>query len=261
VSRFLATATRFWSCRGVVQILIARDLKARYRGTVLGFLWSFLNPLIFMSVYLLVFSVFLRIQMENYAAFLLCGLLPWTWFASAVTESSRSIIDNRALVMRSAAPSEIFPLVSIGANLMHFLLSLPILLVLLMIFGVRPRWTLVLFPLVVVVQFLFTLGLGLICAALAVRFRDLLQLTSTALNLWFFITPVFYPSTMVPPGLRPLLLLNPMAYLIGAYQNVLFYRRAPHPFEFALVMVLALVLVVAGEWIFSARRDSFADDV
>jgi len=261
VSGFLATATRLWNSRGVVQILIARDLKARYRGTALGFLWSFLNPLIFMSVYLLVFSVYLRIQMENYAAFLLCGLLPWTWFASALAESSRSIIDNRTLVTRSASPSEIFPLVSIGSNLLHFLLSLPVLLGLLIVFGVRPRWTLAFFPLVVVVQFLFTFGLALICASLAVRFRDLLQIMPTALNLWFFITPVFYPVTMVPPDLRPLLLLNPMAYVIDAYQSVLFYRRVPRPFEFTLVLVLAVALLAAGAWIFNARRDRFADEL
>ena len=245
----------------MVQILVARELKARYRGTVLGFLWSFLNPLILMSVYVLVFSIYLRIQMDNYAAFLLCGLLPWTWFSSALTESSRSIIENHTLVKKVALPSEIFPLVSVSSTLTHFLLSLPVLLILLTILGVRPTWTLLLFPVVLAVQFLFTFGLALMCAALAVRFRDLLQIVPNVLTLWFFITPVFYPVSMVPPSFRALLLLNPMAYVIDAYQELLFYRRAPHVLEFALVLVLALALVVAGEWVLSRCRDDFAEEV
>lgn len=260
-SRVLAELLTLWRVRAVIQILIARELKARYRGTALGFFWSFLNPLILMSVYVLVFSVYLRIEMENYPAFLLCGLLPWTWFASSLVESSRSIIDNRALVKKVGLPAEIFPLVNIGANLMHLLLSLPVLLALLLILGVRLTSVLLLFPLVLLVQFMATFGLALVCASLAVRFRDLLQIIPNLLTLWFFITPVFYPNNMVPPALRAILVVNPMAYIIDAYQSILFYHRVPHLGEFGLVTILALVLLVAGERIFDARRDSFAEEI
>src|SRR6185295_16102645 len=116
---------KLWKYRLVVQVLIARDLKVRYRGTILGFLWSFLTPVIFAIVYVLVFSYFLRVDIDNYAAFLLCGLLPWNCFGASVNDSSRAILDNGSMVKKAALPAEIFPLVSIGTNLVHFLLSVP----------------------------------------------------------------------------------------------------------------------------------------
>jgi lipopolysaccharide transport system permease protein len=253
--------TRLWQFRSVVQVLIARELKARYRGATLGFLWSFLNPLIFMSVYVLVFSVYMRIEVDNYAAFLLCGLLPWLWFSGSLTEAGRAIIDNRALVKKVALPSEIFPLVSVGSNLVHFLLSMPVLVGLLLVLGVRPAWPALLFPLLLLLQFGFTFGLALICASLSVRFRDLLQIVPNLLVLWFFVTPIFYPASFVPAAFRGLLLINPMAYLIDAYHDILFYQRVPMALPLSVFALIAGAILVLGHWVFDARRDAFAEEI
>lgn len=250
-----------WRFRAAIQVLIARELKVRYRGAALGFLWSFANPLIFMSVYVLVFSVYLRIDVERYPAFVLCGLLPWTWFAASLTEASRSIIDNRALVKKVALPSAIFPLVAIGANLAHFLLSLPVLFVLLLGLGVRLSWSVLLLPVVLFVQFLLTFGLALTCSSLAVRFRDLLQIVPNLLALWFFVTPIFYPERMVPEGFRALLLINPMAPLIKLYQQILYEGRAPDPRALGLLLLLGVALVLVGDRVFVARREFFAEEI
>ena len=252
---------RLWRWRAAIEVLIARELKVRYRGAALGFLWSILNPLVFTGVYVLVFSVYLRIDVDNYPAFVLCGLLPWTWFAASLTEGTRSIIDNRALVKRLPMPSAIFPLVSIGSNLAHFLLSMPVLIVWLLAFGVGLSWRLLLFPVVLLVQFLLTFGLALACASLAVRFRDLLQIVPNLLTLWFFITPVFYPEHMVPPPFRGLLLLNPMAPLITCYQDILYHRRAPDLLPFAFLLVLGIAALAAGSLVFEARRELFVEEV
>ena len=252
---------QLWKFREVIQVLIGRDLRARYRGAALGFLWSVLNPLAFMLVYVLLFSVYMRIEVDHYAAFLLCGMLPWTWFAGSLNEASRSILDNRALVKKVALPSEIFPLATIGSGLVHFVLSLPVLLLLLLVLGVGIGWPLVLLPGVLLVQFVFTYGVTLITSAVAVRFRDLLQIVPNLLTLWFFLTPVLYPATMVPAGFRPLLELNPMAWLIATYQDILFYQRPPDLLRLGAVGLLAVVLLAAGHAVFRARREWFAEEL
>ncbi len=243
----------------MIAVLVSREIKARYRGAALGFLWSVVNPLIFMLVYVLVFSVYLRIEIENYPAFLLCGLLPWQWFAASVGE--RSIIDNPGLVKKVALPTEILPLVAVISNLVHFLLSVPLLIALLLVMRTPVSWPILFFPLVVAVQFVFTFGVALIVSSLAVRFRDIVQLTPNLLTFLFFMTPVMYPSSMVPATYRPLILLNPMAHIIEAYHNVLLYRRPPDPTSFGAVALLAVALLAAGFAVFGARRDYFAEEV
>ncbi len=252
---------RLWRYRSAVSVLIGRELKARYRGAALGFVWSVLNPLIYMAVYVLVFSVYLRIDVENYPVFLLCGLLPWTWFSASLMEASRSIIDNRGLVKKVALPSGIFPLVSIGSNLAHFLLSMPVLIALLFAVGLGVSWPILLFPAVLLVQFLITFGIALACAALAVRFRDMLQIVPNLLTLWFFVTPIFYSERMVPPAFRGLLLLNPMAPLVMLYQDILYHRRAPEWLPFGFLLIFGVAVVVAGHLVFESRREFFVEEI
>jgi len=252
---------RLWRYRAAVSVLIGRELRARYRGAALGFVWSVLNPLIFMAVYVLVFSVYLRIDVEHYPVFLLCGLLPWTWFSASLMEASRSIIENRGLVKKVALPSGIFPLVSIGSNLAHFLLSMPVLFALLFAVGLGVSWPILLLPAVLFVQFLITFGIALACAALAVRFRDMLQIVPNLLTLWFFVTPIFYSEQMVPPAFRGVLLLNPMAPLVMLYQDILYHRRAPEWPPFVFLLIFGVAVVVAGHLVFESRRELFVEEI
>jgi len=250
-----------WQLRTVVQVLISRELKVRYRGTVLGFLWSFLNPLIFAVVYVLVFSYFLRINMDNYAAFLLCGLLPWNCFGASVSDSSRSILDNGSLVKKAALPAEIFPLVSVGTNLTHFLLSVPVLFCLLIILGIRFSMVIFLLPLLVLIQVLITTSVALVCSSFAVRFRDLLHLVPNFLLVWFFLTPVAYPEDMVPSAMQWLLWVNPMAYLIGAYQDILFRGHAPAFSLLFILLAFAAAISITAHRLFVWRQDNLLEEL
>ena len=244
-----------WRYRAIVQILIARELKVRYRGTVLGFLWSLLTPLVFMSVYVLVFSLFLRIEMEHYPAFLLCGLLPWMLFTTSVTEASRAIIDNGTLAKKGGFPVEILPLVVIGSNLIHFLLTVPLLVIVFMVLGVKLSWTALLLPGVLLIQLIFTFGIALLCSSLAVLFRDLLHIVPNALLIWFFLTPVLYPANMVPQNYRGFLLFNPMAHLIQAYHQVFFYHEVPSLLPIALLVTAAIAAACVGQFVMGNKRD------
>ncbi len=247
--------------RVLIQILILRELKARYRGSALGFLWSFVNPLVLMVIYLLVFSVYMRIEMEGYSGFLLCGILAWAWFSSGLQAAAHSIIENGGLIKKVYLPSEVFPFVCVGSNMIHYLLSVPILLSFLVFLGTNLSWPLLFFPAILVVQFVFLYGLALILSSLAVRFRDLLHVVPNLLMLWFFLTPIFYPITMVPEPYRVLVKVNPMALIIKAYQDIFFYNQSPSVFSLLMLAVVCCVLLWIGFSFFAARKGLFAEEV
>ncbi len=247
--------------RVLVEVLVRRELKARYRGTVLGFLWSFINPLVLLGLYVLVFSIYLRVDVPNYPAFLLSGIFPWLWFSSSLNEAAQSIIGNGGLIRKVYLPSEVFPLVPVGSNMVHFLASLPIMFLFLIGTGLGPSWALLLLPGIVVLQAALTYGVALVVSALAVEFRDLLHIVPNFLTALFFATPIFYPTSLVPDRFRALVDLNPLAYVITAYQDILFFRRPPDPGRLAVLMLLAAAVLAAGLLVFHARKDTFPEEV
>ena len=273
----LTNLRRLFGYRVLIQTLVARELKARYRGSVLGFFWSFANPLLLLLVYTFVFSVVLPARFEgidNYALFLFCGLLPWTWFSSALTESSNALLANGNLIKKVLFPAEVLPVVAVLANMVHFFLALPILLVALALFAATPPGVteLLWFPVVVAVQFVLTLGLGLMLAALTVHFRDIRDLLSNVLTLWFFATPILYPWTMVasrgpsvgglPPAGKVLMDLNPFAHLAISYQEILFFDGPFGHWRWLVALALAgVALFFVGFALFDRLRDSFAEEV
>lgn len=264
----LAELYRF---RVLILTLVLRELRARYRGSFLGFLWSFLNPLLLMLVYVLVFAVYLRVPMEHYAIFLFTGLLPWLWFSSSLGHATGVIVGSGALVKRILFPAEVLPLVSVLSNLVNFLLSLPLLFLFLLAFGVRPGPMLAFLPLLLTLQLLLTVGLALPLAALNVYLRDVEQILSNVLVLLFFLSPILYPVSTVPGSLRlgdlltiplrPLYFLNPVAGLVQGYQNIIFFGREPHWIHLGMVTAFAVVALWGGYWVFDRLRDSLAEAV
>ena len=253
--------------RGLVQTLVVRELKARYRGSVLGFFWSFVNPLLLLLVYTLVFSVILPGfrggDLEPYALYLFCGLLPWTWFSSALLESSQSLISSGNLIKKVLFPAEILPIVSVLSNMFHFFFALPILAVFLLFYA-RPLNVveLVWFPAVVVIQLVLTLALALGLSALTVHFRDLRDLLGNLLTLWFFATPIIYPMSMLPEVGKFFMDFNPVAHLAISYQEILFYGGPFGHWKWLLALAVAsVVLFVACYALFDRLRDSFAEEV
>lgn len=257
----LGHVTELYRFRALIATLVLRELRARYRGSFFGFLWSFLNPLLLMLVYALVFAVYLRVPMDNYAVFLLSGLLPWLWFSSSLGHSTAVIVGSGGLVKRIMFPAEILPLVSVLSNMVNLLLSLPLLFVFLWFAGIRPGPMLLFLPLLLVLQLLLTIGLALPLAALNVHLRDVEQILANGLVLLFFLTPILYPVATVPAALRPLYFLNPVAGLVQSYQNVIFFGREPHWIHLGGVVIATLVALSVGYWVFDRLRDSLAEEV
>ena len=247
--------------RTLIMALVLRELRARYRGSFLGFLWSFLNPLLLMVVYVLVFSVYLRVPESNYAVFLFSGLLPWLWFSSSLGHATGVIVGGGALVKRVLFPAEVLPLVSVLSNMINFLLSLPLLFLFLVLFGIPLTPWAASLPLLLTLQFLLTAGLALPLAALNVHLRDVEQILGNLLVLWFFLSPVLYPVSAVPASFRPLYFLNPLAGLIQSYRDILFYGRPPEWSQLAFVAIVAIGTLWAGLKIFDRLRDTLAEEV
>jgi ABC-type polysaccharide/polyol phosphate export permease len=251
--------------RGLIQSLVSRELKARYRGSVLGFFWSFANPLLLLLVYTFVFSYVMRPPegIHDYALFLFCGLLPWTWFQTSLVESSGVLIAGGNLIKKVMFPAEILPIVTVLSNLVHFLFGLIILVVFLIYFQapLQPL-ELLWFPAVVLVQLVLTLGFALILSALTVHFRDIKDILANLMTLWFFATPIIYSWRNPPPQIRRFLNLNPVTHLAVSYQEILYFDGPFGHWKWLLALGAGSVaLFLFGYFLFDRLRDSFAEEV
>jgi ABC-type polysaccharide/polyol phosphate export permease len=253
--------------RGLIQSLVARELKARYRGSALGFFWSFANPLLLLSIYTFVFAYIMPARWEDipqhYELFLFAGLLPWTWFASSLNESSGVLISGGNLIKKVLFPAEILPIVTVLANMVHFFLGLPIVAAFLIVY----RWPvdlagLVWLPVVVFVQLVLTLGFALLLSSLTVHFRDIRDILSNILTLWFFATPIIYPWQEAPDFGKWFLNVNPFTHLAVSYQEILFFRGPFGHWRWLLALAVASgLLFLAGYFVFDRLRDTFAVEV
>lgn len=250
--------------RALIQSLVSRDLKARYRGSILGFVWSFINPILLLFTYWLAFTYMFpgarTKTIEPFFLFIFCGILPWTWFSASAAEASGVLISSGNLIKKVLFPAEVLPTVSVVANLVHFAFGLPVLL-LFLILTHKLSWTLVLLPLVALVQLIFTLGFAYIVSALTVHFRDIQSILGHLLHVWFFATPILYEYQSVPEGLRRVLRFNPMTHVILSYQEILFHGSFDHGRGLFLAGVASILVLAAGFFLFERLRDTLAEEV
>jgi ABC-type polysaccharide/polyol phosphate export permease len=250
--------------RVLIGSLVVRELKARYRGSVLGFLWSFINPLLQLLIYWFVFVYVMprgdETSTSPYALFLFTGILPWTWFSSSVLESSSILMTSGNLIKKILFPAEVLPVVVVLSNLVHFFLGLPILLVFLIYFG-KMHLSLFAFPAIVLLQLVFTLGVCLFVSALTVHFRDVSNIIANVMMLWFFASPVIYSYLTISPSIQRFLNYNPMTHILVGYHQSLFMGSLGH-WPWLLVMVPASVATfLLGYTFFDRLRETFAEEV
>jgi lipopolysaccharide transport system permease protein len=260
----LAELRKLFRYRMLIQSLVGRELKARYRGSILGFFWSFVNPLLLLLTYGVVFTYMMPgargPDVEPYFLFLFCGILPWTWFNASVLEASGVLIAGGSLIKKVMFPAEVLPVVTVLTNMVQFLLGLPILFLFLVLrIGVSPAALLL--PLPLLVQLVLTLGLALCVSALTVHFRDIQSILSHVLHLWFFATPVLYSYAGREGRLKDLLRLNPITHLIVSYQEMLFRGEFHHWRGLLATAVVALAVFALGSFLFDRLRDTLAEEV
>lgn len=249
-----------WKFRALIGALVVRHVAQRYRGSALGFLWSFLNPLCLMLVYSLVFQYYIRFNaVEHYTIFLFCGLLPWIWVTSGLLEGTSSIVSSGHLITKSMFPAHILPLVSVITTMIHFLLSLPLLAVFIWSAGLPFHGSLLMLPFCILLQALLIFGCGLFLGALNVQFRDVQHILGSFLTLLFFLCPVVYPAHVVPKALRFTLDLNPFAGLVMMYHNLILDGVVPSLTSWLYVAAWAGCALIVGNFVYARYRDGFAE--
>lgn len=248
--------------RELVRNLVARDLKVRYRNSVLGFIWCLLNPLLMMVVFSFVFTVLMKSNIPNYPVFILVGILAWNFHTTAVTGAIASIIHNSGLVMKVYFPREVLPLSAVLSNAVNFVLALVALFAMIAVFQIHLSATLIFLPLILFVQIVFASGLALFLAALTVFYRDVEIITETVLTAWFFLTPIIYRmQDLFPAYSRIIYILNPMASIIEAYRNVLYSGGMPG-FDFlARTFVTSLLFLLVGYTFFRRSAKRFGEEL
>jgi len=245
----------------LVLTLIGRDLKLRYNRSVMGIAWSFVTPLSQLLVLNLVFTRVVPLGIPAYGSFLLVGLLTWTWFSISLDQATGSIVDHRELVRQPGFPVGLLPVITVATNLVQFLLALPVLALVIIVAGISVGPALASLPLLIAIQFLFTLGLSFFIATFHVTFRDTKHLLSVLLLLGFYLTPIFYPAERAPERLALLYQMNPMAVLIESYRDVLLENRLPPVVPLLLTSGVSVLLLVVGYRVFRRASDRFVDEI
>lgn len=246
--------------------MVRRDFKGRYAGSLLGFFWSFLQPLWQLLLFTFVFSTVMRVSLAgertgNFGVFLFCGLLPWIALHEGVVRSSTAITDNANLVKKLTFPAELLVLAAVLTALLHQAIALGVFLAVLAVLGEISWGSLPLLLVAVPVQFALTLGLGLLLAALHVVFRDVAQLLGMGMTIWFYLTPIVYPLTHVPERIRQWIELNPLTALVGLYRGALLGSELGGARPAGILLAAAAVLLCAGLWLFRRLKSTFADEI
>jgi len=249
--------------RGLLWSWTARNVRARYQQSILGWLWAIVQPAAQVAIFSVVFTWIVRVDTGGtpYVLFSYVGIVPWTLLAMSLPDMANSLVDNLALVTKIYFPREVLPLGAMFARLLDFVVAAALIVVLLVYYHVPPfllGWLFL--PLILLIELALIIGIGLACAALNVMFRDVRSLLVLGLQLWFYASPVIYPIAMVPPRLRPVYFLNPMAGVIAAFRDVLLDGRTPGPYLLPAALV-SLLFLVGGYWLFKRVEIKFADIV
>lgn len=247
--------------RDLLWALVVRDIKIRYEGTFLGFAWMLAKPFLFVAVFFFVFEAVLSLETPRFTSFTLIGMLVYIWFQSSLVGAATVAFSNRELVRRPQFRMAVLPLISVMSNLVHFLLSLPFLVIVLLVGGSEPSAALLALPLVLIVQFLLTAGLAYLAAAASILFRDIGHLLEVILSVFFFVTPIFYEASRVPAAFQPIYQLNPLTWLLEGYRNPLLHALPPDWGPLAIVGATALGVAMIGYWLFERVSHQFAEEV
>jgi ABC-2 type transport system permease protein len=263
----LENIKKLFSYRELLYNLTKKELKVKYRGSVLGFFWSLLNPILTMLVYSFVFSIVLQSGIKEFAIFLICALLPFNFLSNSVNYGAGSIIGNSNLINKIYFPREIIPLSVVFANLINFLLELVALFIVLAIMGYKFYIYLYILPLVIFIEFFLVAGMTLLVSALNVLFRDLQHLITIIMMVWFFGTPVIYPLEMVPEKYQFIIKLNPMTVYTSYYRNIFYYVKFPgsggfpSAVETLIAVGITLVIFFTGYLVFKKLEYRFAEEI
>jgi ABC-2 type transport system permease protein len=242
--------------------LVRKDLRGRYKGSVLGFLWTFINPLLQLAVYTLVFSAILLQDIEQYYLFLFVALIPWIFFASCLSTGSACVIGEKSLITKIYFPREVIPISYVTSCFVNMLYCFVVVLAVVWASG-RPvniaAWMYL--PVIMLIEYIMALGIAMLTSSITVYFRDLQHILGIVAMAWQFLTPILYPITLVPDSMMGLFMLNPMTPVITAYRDILYFGQIPHLYTLTHAFVFGVAILVVGYVVFGALKKKFAEEL
>ena len=250
-----------YNYRELLKTNIKKEIRGKYKGSWLGILWTFLNPLLMLAVYSFVFPYILRVDVENYTIFMIVALIPWNFFTAAVQSGTGSVVANGNILKKVYFPREIIPISITTSQLVNFLITCIIMFAFIIFSGVGFSIHLLLFPLLVLIQYVLTLAITFVLSAITVFVRDIDHFVSVILMLGFYATPIVYQANMLPEKFQWVLKLNPMAQLIETYRAILYYHEMPDWTMIGIWGVLSIILLVLGYAIFKKLEKSFVEEL
>lgn len=254
---FSLNSVRYY--RDLIVVLTQKELKIRYKRSVLGYLWSIANPLALALVFFIAFKIFMKIQIKDYTLFLISGLFPWQWFSNSVNVSAMVFVGNTSLIKKVSFRREALVIATVLNDMLHFMLSIPIILIFVFFYGMKPslQW-IVGIPVLALIQLIMTFGVSLAVSAVNLFFRDIERIVFILTTLLFYITPIIYSEDMVPHKFRMLILLNPLSALMLSWRH-LFMEGTLDMSTLVIAFVFSLLTLGAGYLIFRRLRWKFAE--
>ncbi|MCI8962654.1 MAG: ABC transporter permease [Eubacterium sp.] len=256
------TLREIYEYRTMIVSLIRRDLRGRYKGSALGFAWTFLNPLLQLGVYTVVFSIIMRAGIEDYYLFLFVALIPWLFFSTSVSAGASCVMAQKEMVKKIYFPREVLPIAHVTCQLVNMLLSFVVVFAVLLLSGKGISLQALLYlPIVIVAEYFLAISITMIVSAVTVYLRDLEHVLVILTMAWQFLTPVMYSIDMVPEELRSIFNINPMTPIIVAYRDILYYKRLPEIGNLLHGFVLSTILLVIGWLVFGRLKKHFAEEM
>ena len=252
---------KLYDYREMLKTSIKKDIGGKYKNSFLGVLWSFVNPLLQIVVYAIIFPLIMKSDIENYVVFMVCGLIPWNYFSTVINRSSFTMIENGNIIKKVYFPREILPISVVTSETVTFLISSILILLFTLGYGLGITINIVFYPLVLLVQYVMLLGISLIVSSVTVYFRDLQHFIGVLLQLFFYATPIVYAVDVIPESFRWILKFNPMTYIIEGYRDIFWGQTAPDISTLLIVLAIGIVLCIVGYLIFNKLQKRFAEEL
>ena len=247
--------------REMLKTSIKKDIGGKYKNSFLGVLWSFVNPLLQIVVYAIIFPLIMKSDIENYVVFMVCGLIPWNYFSTVINRSSFTMIENGNIIKKVYFPREILPISVVTSETVTFLISSILILIFTLGYGIHLNEYVLFYPLVLLVQYVLLLGISLIVSSVTVYFRDLQHFIGVLLQLFFYATPIVYAVDVIPANFQWILKFNPMTYIIEGYRDIFWQPQMPDISNLLIVLAIGIVLCIVGYLIFNKLQKRFAEEL
>ncbi len=247
--------------RELIKTSVTKDIGGKYKHSFLGVLWSFINPLLQIAVYAIIFPLIMKNNIPNYTVFMVCGLIPWNYFSTAINRASFVMIENGNIIKKVYFPREILPLSLVTSEGVNFLISTIIIIGFVLAYGMGLGWSILMYPVLLIIQYIMLLGISLVVSSITVYFRDLQHFLGVLLQLFFYATPIVYATEQIPVEYRWILNLNPMTYIIEGYRDIFYYQTMPDLKTLAIILIVSIINCVFGYFIFNKLQKKFAEEL